>query len=142
MTEAEFSAFLKDISDCFIAEDFGSWADRVELPFSIVTKYGPHISHSTQDLKDEFDLYVLACRTMKLDLVFRTPVSIENCEDGTVIATYRTELLSHGQRMTEPFTSSALMQKTDGHWRMTAILNARGHDSWTGNAAHKEGPQE
>ncbi|MCO4843417.1 MAG: hypothetical protein KC439_11035 [Yoonia sp.] len=142
MTEAEFSAFLKDISDCFISEDFGPWADRVELPFSIVTKTGPHISYTTQDLKAEFDLYILASRTMKLDLVFRTPVSIENCEDGTVIATYRTELLSHGQRMTEPFTSSALMKKTDGHWRMTAILNARGHDSWTGNTAHKEGSLE
>ena len=28
MTDAEFNAFLNDISDCLISEDFQLWADR------------------------------------------------------------------------------------------------------------------
>jgi len=139
MDQQEFDTFLLDISECFITEDFGPWADRIELPFSTVTKFGPIVCYTRDELKAEFDLYVLACQTMKLDLIFRTPLSIEHCEDGTVITTYRTELLSHGQRMTDPFTSSALMKNVDGRWRMTAILNARGHLAWTGRVPHKEG---
>lgn len=139
MDQAEFDAFLTDISDCFISEDFQSWADRIVLPFSVVTKTGPVVSYTIEDLEVDFNRYVEACHTMKLDLVFRTPIAIENCEDGTVICTYRTELLSRGQRATEPFTSSALMTQVDGRWKMTAILNARGHSSWTGHSPHQEG---
>lgn len=140
MTEEEFDAFLTDISECFISEDFQPWADRVLLPFSVVTKDGPIVSSTLADLKADFDLYLTACHTMKLDLVHRTPLSLEHCEDGTVMCTYRTELLSHGQRATEPFTSTALVTNVDGTWRMTAILNARGHSAWTGHVPHKEGP--
>ena len=137
MTQAEFDAFLTEISECFFAKDFKLWADRIVLPFSVVTQYGPIVSHTLKELEADFNLYLAACHTMKLDLVHRTPLSIEHCEDGTVICTYRTELLSHGQRMTEPFTSSALVKNVDGCWRMTAILNASGHSSWTGHVPHQ-----
>ena len=139
MDQAEFDAFLTDISECFISENFQLWADRIVLPFSVVTKTGPIVSYDLEGLEADFNRYLEACHTMKLDLVHRIPISIEHCEDGTVICTYRTELLSHGQRATEPFTSSALMSQVDGRWRMTAILNARGHSSWTGHSPHREG---
>ncbi len=139
MTEDEFQSFLDDISECFIAADFQQWADRIELPFSIVTKTGPVISYTLEELRADFDLYLQACENMGLDTVFRTPLTCEICDDGSVIATYRTELLSRGHRMTEAFTSSALLSSRDGIWRMTAILNARGHQSWTGHHPHKSG---
>lgn len=131
MTDEEFNTFLTDISCCLISKDFQLWADRVELPFSIVTATGPNVSHTLEALRVQFDLYVQACENMNLDMVYRTPLSCEHCEDGTVIGTYRTELLCHGQRMTEPFTSSALLKNAGGVWRMTAILNARGHAGWS-----------
>ena len=142
MDQAEFDSFLTDISECFISENFQLWADRIVLPFSVVTKTGPIVSYTREDLEADFTRYLEACHTMKLDLVHRIPISIEHCEDDTMICTYSTELLSHGQRATEPFTSSALMSQVDGRWRMTAILNARGHSSWTGHSPHREGASD
>ena len=131
MTDEEFTAFLADISTCLISNDFQLWAGRIALPFSIVTATGPNVSQTQDDLRSQFDLYVQACKAMNLDMVFRAPLLCEHNEDGTVIGTYRTELLCRGQRMVAPFTSSALLTHEVGIWRASAILNARGHAGWT-----------
>jgi len=69
---------------------------------------------------------------MQLDEIYRTPISLEDCGDGTFIGTYETNLLRQGVRATPPYTSSALMVIRDGKFCMTSILNARGHYDWTG----------
>jgi len=139
MTQAEFAQFLTDISECFINEDFAAWERRVLLPLSLVTQAGPVTIYDREALKDNFDLYLNACRVMALDTVHRKPVSLEDCRDGTFIATYTTELLSRGARRTAPYTSSALVRFEDGSWRLSSIMNARGHHDWTGHHPHKPG---
>ncbi|MEL6957765.1 MAG: hypothetical protein AAGL89_02295 [Pseudomonadota bacterium] len=139
MTETEFNDFLVRISTPFISGDFEAWEACIHLPLALVTQSGPVTLYDRDDLRKNFDLYIQATRIMGLTEVFRTPVSIEDCDDGTFIVTYRTELLSNGTRRTNPYTSSALVLKIDGTWRLNSIMNARGHHDWTGHHPHKPG---
>ncbi len=131
MTDEEFLNFLEAISACFISGDIGPWESRMILPFSMITRQGPVVMRSASDVKQNFKLYLDAAKIMKVDHIYRKPLSLEDCKDGTWIGTYKTYLLSHGSPATEPYTSSALLQHTEQGWKMSSILNARGHHPWT-----------
>ena len=130
--EKQFREFLDAISTCFIDDDFEMWRVRVIYPFSLITSKGPVVIGNDAQLLDNFKLYLHARDAMKLDQILRHPLSIEDCADGSFIGTYETNLLSHGVRATAPYTSSALLVEQDGIFKMTSILNARGHHDWTG----------
>ena len=110
MTDAEFAAFLKDISICFETGDFALWKSRVILPFSLVTKDGPVTILTEEELEENFRAYIQAGEIMGLEEVIRKPMSIEDCKDGTFIATYRTDLMGQGRHQADPYTSSALIR--------------------------------
>ncbi|WP_417210112.1 hypothetical protein [Antarctobacter sp.] len=131
-THAEFEQFLTDISEPFLTRDITHWRARMLLPFSMVTGSGPVTLSTDDDVRQNFDLYLEACDAMALDLVHRERMGVEHCEDGTVLASYRTDLMRQGKRITDPYTSTALLHPTDDGWKMSAILNARGHHAWTG----------
>ncbi|MCC1493252.1 hypothetical protein [Cognatishimia sp. F0-27] len=130
--ETEFAAFLDDISRPFLERDITRWRARMILPFSMVTATGPVLLETEADVERNFNLYLTASDVMHLTNVVRAPLSAELCFDGTVIATYKTELISNSQRVTAPYTASALMHPTSDGWKMSSILNARGHHDWTG----------
>ena len=127
-----FLDLLNDISHCFIDGDFMRWQSRILLPLSLITAQGPVILVTPEQLKANFELYLMACDAMKLDQIHREVLSLENCEDGSFIGTYETNLLSRGVRATDPYKSSALLLQDDGVFKITSILNARGHHAWTG----------
>ena len=129
---ALFLDFLETISMCFIDKDFSAWEGRIIYPLSLITAQGPIVLHSKEDAQENFDLYLQACEVMRLDHIYRRPISLEDCRDGQFIGTYETNLLSHGVRATPPYTSSAMLQLRDGQFCMQSILNARGHHDWTG----------
>ena len=133
MTAQEsFQTFLDAISMCFIHRDFEMWRSRVIYPVSLITSAGPNIINDDAQLQVNFELYLRACDAMKLDKIYRTPLSLEDCHDGHWIGTYETNMLSRGVRATLPYTSSVLLQEVDGRFKMTSVLNARGHHDWTG----------
>ena len=140
--DEEFDRFLEDISQPFISKDITRWRNRILLPFSIVTTQGPATLTDDKAVQRNFELYLTAVTTMKLDSVLRLPIRYEVCDDDTVIATYRTELLSHGQRQIEPYTASALLHRTPDGWKMSSIMNALGHHRWTGQTPNSNGDEE
>lgn len=127
-----FNSFLEDISACFVERDSCLWLSRLILPFSFVTKNGVIVLNSQNEVETNFNLYLKAMDAMDLDLVDRTAVSIEDCKDGTWLGTFTTRLLSNGVLATAPYTSTALLHWLDGRYRMSSMLNARGHSEWTG----------
>jgi hypothetical protein len=138
MTQAEFEHFLDAISTCFVSGDIGPWQDRLLLPFSMVTKDGPVVLNTPADVVANFAQYRVAMDIMNVDQVTRRPIALEDCHDGTFIGTYETNLLSHGQRAVPPYTSSALLHDTATGWKMSSILNARGHHAWTSQPTPKK----
>lgn len=128
----DFQVFLDDISACFIDRRFGAWESRILLPFSMVTSAGTVAFVDEGGLRRNFEHYLTACRVLRIDAIVRRPVDLAECEDGAMIGTYVTELLSHGVRVTDPYTSNALLSYRDGVLKMSSILNAKGHHSWTG----------
>lgn len=128
----DFQVFLDDISVCFIEEHFAGWEGRIVLPFSMVTSAGTVVLEGKRELRENFEHYLNACRVLRIDAVVRRPIDLVRCEDGKLIGAYVTELLSHGARVTDPYRSNALLDYHDDVLKMSSILNARGHHSWTG----------
>ncbi|WP_305971081.1 MULTISPECIES: hypothetical protein [unclassified Mameliella] len=131
-TDSDFAEFIADISAPFLTGEIARWRARIRLPFSMVTGSGQVTLETDDDVARNFRLYLNVVKVMGLNLVHREPVGVEHCEDGTVLATYRTQLLHNGTRMVEPYTSTALLHPDPEGWRMSAILNARGHHDWSG----------
>ncbi|MEX0286877.1 MAG: hypothetical protein AB3N23_19915 [Paracoccaceae bacterium] len=131
MTE-EFDSLLDDISRCFVERDFDLWTSRLLLPFSIITRIGPTAMTSEADLRRNFQYYLTAMEIMAVDMVDRTAISLENCEDGTWLGTFQTRLVSQGKLATDPYTATGLLQIQDGRFMMSSMLNGRGHFEWTG----------
>ncbi len=132
IVDSEFAEFLEDISECFIQRDAMRWAKRVKLPFSIITRDGPVVMTSVEDVRANFNHYLEACEIMSLDIISRRPISLENCPDGTCLGTYETRLLTGGLLATAPYISTALLLREKGVVQMSSILNGRGHHEWTG----------
>ncbi|MBE1293069.1 MAG: hypothetical protein GJ677_11315 [Rhodobacteraceae bacterium] len=130
--DTEFERFLTDISDAFIDRKFDQWRDRLILPFSLVTKLKPIVLATEDAVRDSFHQYLVAAKMMNLDLIDRVPISLEACPDGTWLGTFRTRMLSGAHLATAPYTSTALLHNAEGRFRMSSMLNARGHQDWTG----------
>lgn len=130
--DAHFEKFLTDISDCFTKRDFEMWRDRILLPFTLVTGDGPIVLENEAALRINFDLYLSACDTMRLDTVVRVPLELEDCGDGTWHGTYETRLISRSAMASAPYIATARLHVVDGTLKMSSILNARGHYDWTG----------
>ena len=134
MTETEFQDFLDQISVCFIAADYDAWRACILMPFTMVTVRGSRTFATEADLQKDFSLYLDACKIMSLDRIYRRPISIEECRDGLWLGTYETNLMSGGQRATDPYVSTGLLHPLSDGIRLSAILNARGHQDWTSGA--------
>ncbi len=128
----EFERFLTDISDAFIEGNLQQWRARLILPFSFITKLKPIVLSTEPAVRKNFDQYLVAVKMMNLDLIDRTPISLEECPDGTWLGTFRTRMLCGASLATAPYISTALLHDTDGYFRMSSMLNARGHRDWTG----------
>ncbi|MFY0660972.1 MAG: hypothetical protein JXR15_10795 [Shimia sp.] len=128
----EFERFLTDISDAFIEGNLQQWRARLILPFSLITKLKPIVLSTESAVRKNFDQYLVAVNMMNLDLIDRTPIRLETCPDGTWLGTFRTRMLSGASLATAPYISTALLHDADGHFRMSSMLNARGHQDWTG----------
>ncbi|MBV7396529.1 hypothetical protein [Mameliella sediminis] len=138
-TDSDFAAFIADISAPFLSGDVTRWQARMRLPFSMVTAAGPVTLRTDEDVLRNFNLYLDAVKAMGLNFVHREPLTIEHCADGTVLASYRTHLMRNGSRVADPYTSTALLHPDPEGWRMSAILNARGHHAWTGRHPNDTG---
>ena len=131
-----FENFLNDITRCFTEPDFELWRSRLILPFSIVTKNGTLVLHDIDELQRNFDLYLKAVEITKVDVIDRSIVSFEHCDDGSILGTFRTRLVRDGMLITDPYTGTALLRRIDGRSQMSSLLNARGHHEWTGIRGH------
>ena len=134
MTADSFEQFLNDISVCFLQRRFSMWRSRLQLPFSIITRNGPVTMPDDAAIRVNFDFYLRACDVMRLDLIDRRAIALEDCKDGTWLGTFETRLVSDGVLATAPYTATALLHWVDTRWHMSSMLNGRGHDDWTGQA--------
>lgn len=131
MTDDDFQDFLDKISECFIAQDFQAWRDCIVLPLTLVSSRGSERFTTEEALEENFSLYLVACRILSLDHIYRRPISLELCRDGLWLGTYETNLMSRGQRATDPYVSTALLHWRPDGIRLSSIMNARGHHDWT-----------
>ena len=127
-----FEAFLDDISRCFTLGNLSLWRRRLRLPFTLVAKDGPVVLETEAAVAENFGHYQMAMDIMRIDLVHRRAISLEDCQDGVWLGTFETRLLSAGQLATAPYTATALLHLTEGHFLMSSMLNGRGHQEWTG----------
>lgn len=125
---------LQDMLDricvSFMEQDFPAWEACVQLPFTLVVRTGSMTFATAESLRANF----LGCSdhaaSAGIDQMIRTALSVVDCEDGTALGTFRTELLRHGYRVYQPYTSSGLFLSTPEGWKLSSILNARNAPDW------------
>ena len=130
--QVQFNAFLEDISRCFVERDCDLWMSRLVLPFSIITKARPTLLPTKDAVASNFRLYLKAMDALSIDILDRNSISLEDCADGTWLGTFQTRLLSNDALKTAPYTSTALLHYENERFRMSSMLNGRGHTEWTG----------
>ena len=131
-----FENFLNDITRCFIEPNFELWRSRLILPFSIFMKDGTTALSDVYEVKRNFDFYLKAVDIMNPDVIDRSIVSFEHCDDGSSLGTFRTRVVRDGILVIEPCEGTALLRQSDGRLQMSSLLNARGHHEWTGIRGH------
>lgn len=125
-----FQDLLDDISECFLEQNYEQWRALLVLPVTVVSQDTTLLLETEDDVARNFQDYVKAVDAMSLDKVFRRPLSLQECDDGSFVGTYETNLLSMGQRIVEPYVSSMLLLNTPDGLRIQSIMNARGPRDW------------
>ncbi|MBT55227.1 MAG: hypothetical protein CMF72_17735 [Mameliella sp.] len=131
-TATEFERCQDGLPEQFVTGDIGQRRARSMPPFSKVTGCDTVTLAIVPDAPQSFDPYLGTYEAMALARVAREPLRFENCADGTGLTSFRMNLMRKGQRITDPFTSTAFLHPTGEGWQMSANLNVRDHHAWTG----------
>jgi len=124
MTDSELEEFLDDISNCFAAGDFELWRRRTRIPLCLILANGNKYIRSEAELLRNFEDCITAMKIQRIDTIFRRPLSHEESEGGSILATYETHILSEGYRVVEPYESAVILQRTHTGIQACSILNA------------------
>jgi hypothetical protein len=128
MTPETFRDYIEDLSTVFIVGDFERWAQAVDLPLTRVTRTGIRTTTTLDELRADFDAFVILLREAGVTRVRRLVQSVDVMDDGQMLATYDTELLRTETELGfQPYTSSMLMRRDGtGPWRCISVMNSVG----------------
>lgn len=129
--EDEFRRLLRDISQSFLDGNLALWRSRLILPFSLITKSEHMILKTETDVADNFALYLKARDALAVELVDRSPITLEETADGTWFGGFETRLMRNEALIAPPYTSTAIMRIVEERFRMSSFVDARGHCEWT-----------
>ena len=118
-----FETFLDDISSCFLSEDFDLWRSRMRNPLCIVQHGGTRIIRTESSARQYFQCCVNSVVIQRIDNIIRRPVEFDECDDGAILATFETQILSCGHRVIGPFKSSALLRHGPNGLVAGSLLN-------------------
>ena len=123
MIHSEFAAFLEDMSQSMMADDFQLWRSRLRMPLCLALPSGSRIIRSESEACNLFLGCVAALGIQGVDRIIRRPVELGVCEDGIVLASFETQLLSRGTRAHGPFESSVLLHPARRGLVASSMLN-------------------
>lgn len=114
---------LDELCVCFLNKDLEQFHELISLPLTLVANPGHVILRDLHALSVTFMNHLDFMDMHKVDMICRSPIALEECEDGVLLGTYNNEVLSGGRRVIEPYQSTALLRHSESRWKITSILN-------------------
>jgi hypothetical protein len=120
------------LTKALITGDFELYARVVMLPMRInPVNDRPYVLRTMEALQTDFDLYHQANVVHHVTDIYRQVRAIRTIGDGAAAVDVWTELLSHAERIVDPFQATHHLRQTPEGWRIYQIDSTPGHINWT-----------
>ena len=125
-----FQTYLDEMSAIVMKGDFAAYADRVALPFHMLTERARFVVDTVAELQAGFDDFRQTLKIQQVTDLIRLADSASLLSEGLMSGRYVTHMLSHANRIVPPFTSQMTLRCEAGTWRAVSISNALANDQW------------
>lgn len=116
----DVSQALLDITgDALMADDFDAFAAVFQTPQHMATMAGPIYMETPEDMRRAFDEMHKHLRGIGATHMVRKCVAAEYKTPTRIEATHTCETLKDGKRLSGPYPGFSVLEKIDGHWKVT-----------------------
>lgn len=121
---------LDEVGSMVMAGDFASYADRVSLPFVLLTETTTLVVRTSQDLQNGFDEFQRTLSTQHVTDMIRLAYGAIQLSEHLLSGRYVTHLLCKAHRVVPPFRSQIILRQERGIWRAASIANSLYNMRW------------
>ena len=112
-------ALLNLTGQALIEGDFDAFALVFHTPQHMATMAGPIYMETAEDMRRAFDEMHKHLQGIGATDLIRKCVAAEFKSPTRIEATHTSEVLKGGQRLNGPYPSFSVLEKIDGHWKVT-----------------------
>jgi hypothetical protein len=127
---ATFQTYLDEMSAFVMAGDFDAYAQRVSLPFHMLTENASFVIATRDDLQAGFDDFTQTLRLQHVTDLVRLAEGAVLLGEALIAGRYITHILSNANRVVPPFRSQMILRRQGETWRAASIANALTNDQW------------
>jgi hypothetical protein len=125
-----FQGYLDEMSAIVMAGDFVAYADRVALPFHMLTESASFVIGTRDELRIGFDDFRQTLQIQQVTDLIRLADGATMLGEALISGRYVTHLLAHANRVVPPFRSQMILRLQSGTWCAVSIANALTNDQW------------
>lgn len=120
------------LTKALVTGDFDIYRQVMDLPITIEPRGGEPVTLTDIDaLQADFDLYRMAIKARRITDIYREIKEINQTEEGHFEVVCDLHILSHAERVVEPFESKMTLRKVGDDWRFCHIRSSLRHIQWT-----------
>jgi hypothetical protein len=128
--KATLQGFLDDVGAAVMGGNFEAYADRIRLPFSILTSVASIDITTETDLRAGFDDFAELIRTKGVTEMIRVVMDAWNEGPDAIVGFYETNLIDGRDHVMPPFYSKMWLLRAEGAWKVTKIHNTVQDRRW------------
>ena len=121
---------LDRVSMTILQGDWPTYRDGVHLPFHIVSHDESKVVTTEEDLRAGFDQFRATLRSQKVTDFIRLVGAATRLDQDLISGSYLSHLVSHGQRVIQPFRSQMSLRLIGNRWRAVSVTNELANSRW------------
>lgn len=124
-------SWLDEVGQAVMLGDFDAYARHIVLPFANVNPVATLVVTTEAELRAGFDIFVDMMRTQRVTDYIRLVSEAHTIGEHMISGSYVSNLLSGGQRVSPPFTSTVVLRRAPGGlWQAATIANPLMAPAW------------
>ena len=130
MPQVNFQDWLDFRTKTFFDADFKANRALVELPMSVTTRNTVTIIETEDALRSGFNAWVNMLRAQQATDMVCTATSVVELSDDMIAGQFIRRILRHAALVCPPYSSTATLRLSDGHWRAASVVTGLSNRSW------------
>jgi hypothetical protein len=124
-------SWLDEVGQAVMDGDFATYARHVVLPFANVNPVATLVVTTEEELRAGFDVFCQMIHSQRVTDYIRLVSEAHTIGESIIAGSYVTNLLSNGQRLSPPFTSTVVLRRgPEGRWQAATIANPLIAPNW------------